>query len=160
MLVADKQLLLVEGIDVAEDLAGVDYVHFLFNDHQVVWSNGAETESLHPGRNALDMAGGAGREEIFAIFPELRNETVTRAPARLPACPPRGPNGMHAGNAARPEPYAAGFLIPPVTKGKDRLRRSFFRGGQLSLRLTRKGSGATGIPSSTSFRASSSFASP
>jgi|GEM_PF-2340351 len=82
VLVAAKQLLLVDGIDVAEDLAGVDYVHFLFDDHQVVWSNGAETESLHPGRNALDMAGEAGRDEIFAIFPELRDDSMARAAAR------------------------------------------------------------------------------
>ncbi|MDO5371497.1 Hint domain-containing protein [Paracoccus sp. (in: a-proteobacteria)] len=85
VLVAAKQLLLVEGIDVAEDLAGVDYVHFLFDDHQVVWSNGAETESLHPGRNALNMAGEAGREEIFAIFPELRDESVSYPAARVMA---------------------------------------------------------------------------
>ena len=69
-------------LDVAEDMDRVDYIHFLFDAHQVVWSNGAETESLHPGRNALDMAGEAGREEIFAIFPELRDDRVTRATAR------------------------------------------------------------------------------
>ncbi|MBB1490541.1 Hint domain-containing protein [Paracoccus sp. MC1854] len=85
VLVAAKQLLLVDGIDVAEDLKGVDYVHFLFDDHQVVWSNGAETESLHPGRNALNMAGEAGREEIFAIFPELRDESVSYPAARVMA---------------------------------------------------------------------------
>ncbi|MBB1499019.1 Hint domain-containing protein [Paracoccus sp. MC1862] len=85
VLVAAKQLLLVDGIDVAEDLAGVDYVHFLFDDHQVVWSNGAETESLHPGRNALNMAGEAGRDEIFAIFPELRDESVSYPAARTMA---------------------------------------------------------------------------
>ena len=85
VLVAAKQLLLVEGIDIAQDLDGVTYVHFLFDDHQVVWSNGAETESLHPGRNALDMAGEAAREEILALFPELRDGSFARPSARVMA---------------------------------------------------------------------------
>ncbi|WP_281201007.1 Hint domain-containing protein [Paracoccus chinensis] len=83
VLVAAKQLLLVDGIDIAQDLEGVTYVHFLFDDHQVVWSNGAETESLHPGRTALDMAGEAAREEILALFPELRNGSLTRPSVRV-----------------------------------------------------------------------------
>ena len=85
VLVAAKQLLLVEGIDIAQDLDGVTYVHLLFDDHQVVWSNGAETESLHPGRNALDMAGEAAREEILALFPELRDGSFARPSARVMA---------------------------------------------------------------------------
>ena len=82
VLVAAKQLLPVEGIDIAEDLDEITYVHFLFDDHQVVWSNGAETESLHPGRTALDMAGEAAREEILALFPELRDGSFARPSAR------------------------------------------------------------------------------
>ena len=83
VLVAAKQLLLLDGIDIAEDLDQVTYVHLLFDDHQVIWSNGAETESLHPGRNALTMAGEAAREEILALFPELRDGTATRPAARV-----------------------------------------------------------------------------
>lgn len=82
VLVAARQLLLVEGIDIATDLEAVTYVHFLFDDHQVVWSNGAETESLHPGRQALSMVGQAAREEIFALFPDLRDADSARPGAR------------------------------------------------------------------------------
>ncbi|WP_188715839.1 Hint domain-containing protein [Paracoccus acridae] len=82
VLVAAKQLLLVEGIDIADDLDEITYVHVLFDDHQVVWSNGAETESLHPGRQALDMIGQAAREEILALFPELREAGFVRPAAR------------------------------------------------------------------------------
>lgn len=85
VLVAAKQLLAVEGIAVAEDLEGVTYVHLLFDNHQVVWANGAETESLHPGRTALDMAGAAAREEILALFPELRDQAFVRPAARVMA---------------------------------------------------------------------------
>ena len=83
VLVAAKQLLPVEGIDIAEDLDEITYVHFLFDDHQVVWSNGAETESLHPGRQALTMIGKAAREEILTLFPDLRNADFVRPGARL-----------------------------------------------------------------------------
>ncbi|MDQ1901347.1 Hint domain-containing protein [Paracoccus sp. WLY502] len=82
VLVAAKQLCQIDGIDLAQDLDGVTYVHFLFDDHQIVVSNGAETESLHPGAEAMKSVGPAAREEIFAIFPELR-EGAERPAARL-----------------------------------------------------------------------------
>lgn len=72
ILVAAKQLLQIDGIDVAEDLDTVEYFHFLFDRHEVVFSEGAQTESLYTGPEALKAVGEAAREEIFAIFPELR----------------------------------------------------------------------------------------
>ncbi|SIQ89761.1 Hemolysin-type calcium-binding repeat-containing protein [Paracoccus thiocyanatus] len=74
VLVAAKQLLQVEGIEPAADLREVTYVHFLLNRHQVVISNGTETESLYTGSQALEAVGSAAREEIFAVFPELRTQ--------------------------------------------------------------------------------------
>lgn len=71
VLVAAKQLLLIDGIDVAENLDGVEYYHFLFDDHEVVIANGAESESLHTGPQALHTLGKAARAEIFEIFPQL-----------------------------------------------------------------------------------------
>ncbi|WP_295045752.1 Hint domain-containing protein, partial [uncultured Paracoccus sp.] len=73
VLVAAKQLCQIDGIDLATDLDSVTYVHFLFDDHQIVLSNGAETESLHTGSEAMKSVGPAAREEIFAIFPDLRD---------------------------------------------------------------------------------------
>lgn len=75
VLVAAKQLLLIDGISIAEDLQEVEYVHFLFDDHQVVISNGAETESLYTGPEVLKSLRSDALEEIFAIFPDLRNRT-------------------------------------------------------------------------------------
>lgn len=72
VLVAARQLCQIEGIDIAEDVESVDYVHMLFDRHEIVLSNGAETESLYTGPEALKSVGPAAREEIFAIFPELR----------------------------------------------------------------------------------------
>lgn len=82
VLVAAKQLCEIEGIDIAHDVLEVTYVHFLFDAHQIVVSNGAETESLYTGTQALGAVGEAAREEIFAIFPDLRQE-AERPAARV-----------------------------------------------------------------------------
>lgn len=80
VLVAARQLLALPGIAV-QDLPQVDYVHILFRGHQIVFSNGAPTESLYPGAEAMKSVGAAARAEILAIFPELRDQTAE--PARI-----------------------------------------------------------------------------
>lgn len=82
VLVAAKQLLQIEGIDVAHDLPEVEYFHILFDQHEVVLSNGAETESLYTGKEALKAVGPAAREEIFSLFPELREDDEAATGAR------------------------------------------------------------------------------
>ena len=81
-LVAAKHLLGAPGIEIAEDLAEVEYWHFLCSGHEVVWSNGAQTESLYTGAQALQSVGQAAREEIFTLFPELREKEFVPQPAR------------------------------------------------------------------------------
>lgn len=84
VLVAARQLVSLDGIDVAEDLDVVTYVHFAFDRHEVVLSNGAATESLYPGPEALKALGPAAREELLAIFPQLRGgDAAAVPPARL-----------------------------------------------------------------------------
>lgn len=82
VLVAAKQLLQVQGIDIAKDLTEVEYFHILFDNHEVVLSNGAETESLYTGPEALRLVGPAARAEIFKLFPELADRDYTTPPAR------------------------------------------------------------------------------
>lgn len=71
VLVAAKHLTALEGIDVADDLDSVTYVHFLLDAHQIVFANGAETESMFTGPEALKAVGNAARDEILSLFPEL-----------------------------------------------------------------------------------------
>lgn len=82
VLVAAKQLLDLDGIDLLHGVASVTFYHFLFDRHQMVWSNGALTESLFTGPEALKSVGSAARNEILALFPELetRPETVSARP--------------------------------------------------------------------------------
>lgn len=85
VLAAAKQLLLIEGIEVAEDVSDVEYWHILFEKHEIVWANGAPSESLYTGNEALKSDSPAAREEIFSIFPELRKPIPENRPegARL-----------------------------------------------------------------------------
>jgi len=78
MLVAAKHLLQVEGVDVELDMDSVTYVRFLFNRHQIVESEGAETESLFTVPEALKTADSAARVLILHLFPELASIDYNR----------------------------------------------------------------------------------
>lgn len=78
-----RHLLTIEGIDVATDCAEVEYFHMLFDRHEVVISNGAETESLFTGPQALSAIGPAARDEILTLFPELAEEGFAAEAARV-----------------------------------------------------------------------------
>lgn len=71
VLIAAKHLLTADGIDVDDCPDGITYLHLLLDEHHVLFSNGAETESLYLGTQALNSLTKEGREEIFTIFPEL-----------------------------------------------------------------------------------------
>ncbi|QLQ19270.1 MAG: Hint domain-containing protein [Exiguobacterium profundum] len=49
------------------------YVHFLCDRHEVVLSDGAWSESFQPGDQSLKGMGEEQRQEIYALFPELRD---------------------------------------------------------------------------------------
>lgn len=49
----------------------VDYVHILFDDHQIVWAEDVPTESLHLEEGTLAGLSPEARREILDLFPEL-----------------------------------------------------------------------------------------
>lgn len=74
VLVSAKHL--VDGMDVTQDETGmVTYVHMMFDCHEIIFAEGAATESFHPGDIGMDAVSDPAREEMFAIFPELRSDT-------------------------------------------------------------------------------------
>jgi Ca2+-binding RTX toxin-like protein len=73
VLVAAKHLTGAKGVQ-AVDSMGTSYLHFMFDRHEVVLANGAWTESFQPGDQTLKGMGNAQRNEIFELFPELRDE--------------------------------------------------------------------------------------
>ncbi|WP_341213156.1 Hint domain-containing protein [uncultured Limimaricola sp.] len=71
VLAAAKHLIGSKGIHTVEVLR-TSYIHFMFDRHEVVLSNGAWTESFQPGDHTLKGIGSEQRDEIFELFPELR----------------------------------------------------------------------------------------
>jgi hypothetical protein len=82
VLVPARALLGLPGVAVAEDLDGIRYVHFLCDRHEVVFAEGAPSESLLPGPQALRSLAPAPRAELLALFPLL-----ARSGPGLPARP-------------------------------------------------------------------------
>lgn len=71
VLAAARHLVDGDTIHVAEG-GEVEYFHMLFDRHEIVTANGAPSESFHPGEQGMGWMDDAVREEIFAIFPQLR----------------------------------------------------------------------------------------
>lgn len=71
VLIPAKKLLELPGIYVDDGDDGVEYFHILFDEHQLVWSNGAVTESLFTGPEALKAVSPEAREEIKILFPGI-----------------------------------------------------------------------------------------
>ena len=62
-------------------LASVSYYHLVFDDHQIVFSEGAPSESFHPGKMALSSLTSEALAEFYDIFPRIRvGETHPEAP--------------------------------------------------------------------------------
>ncbi|OIQ43424.1 MAG: type I secretion protein [Roseobacter sp. MedPE-SWde] len=73
VLVAAKHLTGLVGVDAVET-SSVTYIHFMFDQHEVVLSDGAWTESFQPGDQTLCGLDNAQRNEVYEIFPELKTE--------------------------------------------------------------------------------------
>lgn len=95
VLVPARKLTGISGIDLVTDCDQVTYLHFLFDRHEIVYSNGAETESLYTGRQALQALTDAGRQEVLMLFPELADPDYQAPLAR------NVPRGKQAAQLAR-----------------------------------------------------------
>ncbi|WP_150296915.1 Ig-like domain-containing protein [Salipiger aestuarii] len=78
VLAAAKHLTGLDGVDEIGTL-GVTYIHMMFDNHEVVLSNGAWTESFQPGDMTLGAMDEDQRQEIFELFPELEHTEGLRA---------------------------------------------------------------------------------
>ncbi len=77
-LVAAKHL--INGGSVRQvEMDKVTYVHLMFDRHEIVFSMGAPTESFYPGEVGAGSLDDEAREEIFALFPDLKKELESNA---------------------------------------------------------------------------------
>ncbi|MEM7598508.1 MAG: Hint domain-containing protein [Pseudomonadota bacterium] len=88
VLVRDPAVSLFTGLDEAlcpvvhlvngktilrEDVDRVTYHHLLFREHEVLLSHNCPSESFYPGPVGLNGFADQARDEVLAIFPELRS---------------------------------------------------------------------------------------
>jgi Ca2+-binding RTX toxin-like protein len=71
VLVAAKHL--VDGVDVrVAEREKVTYFHMMLDRHEVIYAEGAATESFHAGDIGISAISDQSREEMFGVFPDLR----------------------------------------------------------------------------------------
>ena len=80
VLAAAKHLVNNDTIYVKEG-GEVEYFHMLFDAHEIVFANGAASESFHPGEVGMDALVSEAREEVYTLFPELRGNADVYGPA-------------------------------------------------------------------------------
>ena len=82
VLIPAKRLLGFPGVTEDHDRSEVTYIHLLFDGHQVIFANGAPTESLYLGPGTRAALSVEARSEIRALFPDMPADDVP-APARI-----------------------------------------------------------------------------
>jgi hypothetical protein len=70
VLVAAKDMVNGRSISIREG-GEVDYVHLLFDRHQVIFAEGLACESFLPGPHVLTQLDQGPQDEVLALFPEL-----------------------------------------------------------------------------------------
>ena len=76
VLVTARALINDRSITVDHALRETTYVHLLFDRQQILWANGAETESFHPGQAALEMMDLSQRARLMALCPGLDEDRM------------------------------------------------------------------------------------
>lgn len=71
VLVAAKHLTVLPGVWVATPAAPLTYIHLLFDNHEVILSDGTWSESFQPGARTLAGLEARQRAELLELFPAL-----------------------------------------------------------------------------------------
>ena len=82
VLVSAINLLELPGIYVDADITEVEYFHLVFDDHQIVFANGAPSESFYPGEEGLKALTPEAYEEFTTLFSEEQLIDIRSQPAR------------------------------------------------------------------------------
>ncbi|MEM6578562.1 MAG: Hint domain-containing protein [Pseudomonadota bacterium] len=84
VLAPAKGLLPLAGVRLKRGVRKIEYVHLMFDRHEVIYAEHAPTESFYPGPTILRDLGHERREAMFASLPALRFgvEAALGPPAR------------------------------------------------------------------------------
>lgn len=89
VLVAAKQLLEWDGVEIVQDGQGVEYWHLMCDRHEVIFAEGLESETLFTGSEAMAAIPQECQSELAVLFPENVLAGIwTKGPAARPL--PRG----------------------------------------------------------------------
>jgi Ca2+-binding RTX toxin-like protein len=83
VLVPAKHLTSLAEVTRALPAEGVTYVHILFDQHEIVQSDGIWTESFQPAERTLSALDQAARDEVLELFPVLAVNADAFPAARL-----------------------------------------------------------------------------
>ena len=87
ILIPAKQL--VDHFQITNDFGGmITYVHMLFDRHEVVFANGAPSESFFPAAGGLETLTDEARTEVFELLPKLRSDLAGYGPPNRDIAPP------------------------------------------------------------------------
>ena len=106
-LVAAKHLLGIQGVEIAYDMAEITYVHIMFDDHEVIYSEGAASESFYTGAVAMSTLDQAARREIIELFPELAQDDCPPPTPARPLLPGRIGRKIAARHGMNSKPLVA-----------------------------------------------------
>lgn len=84
VLIKAKDLVNDRTIRRENSLREVTYYHLLFDRHQIITANGVATESYLPGPATMKGFDAEAQAEIFALFPELAQDTSCYGAAARP----------------------------------------------------------------------------
>ncbi|MEX0318628.1 MAG: Hint domain-containing protein [Ruegeria sp.] len=81
---------LVDGEQIYQEGADrtVEYIHILFDQHELVNVEGIWSESFFPGACSMDAMSEDVRRELYELFPDLRMGSHTFGPVALPTLKP------------------------------------------------------------------------
>lgn len=80
VLAPAKALVNDSTIMVDRHSGAVTYFHFMFDSHEIVYSNGVETESFHPAVAGVDQLDDEKRAELYKLFPQLKHNVAAFGP--------------------------------------------------------------------------------
>ena len=84
MLTPAKGMCNANGVFVDRTCVRIDYIHILFEQHEIIFANGVKTESFHPGDRSVKGLTHTARQELFEIFPELKANPKMFGPSVRP----------------------------------------------------------------------------
>ena len=76
------------GVTIDETVTEVQYMHLLFDDHQIVFTEGVATESFLPGPNAMLSLEEDARREVLSILPQLESHPLSYSQMDRPTLRP------------------------------------------------------------------------